>query len=289
MSGVRAAAPPGAVPGVRRRPRAGARQTLRALARARPLPAGAGGLGGRWPGRHRDRRSRPSGSTFPGVVGLAAGMDKDGVAPHAWAALGFGHAELGTVTAPAQPGNDTATAVPAAGESGAGQPDGLQQRRGRPPWPPGWPRPGVRRGNEPPGSRSASRSARPRSRRWRSGRGLPGVVRRGRAVRRLRRGERLQPEHARAAARCRTQSAPRADRKPRRRGPDRTTRPRPVPVFVKVAPDLPYDALEEVLDVCTEPGVGRPDRDATPRCAARACPRPRAAWPSRPAGCPARR
>ncbi|MGC5584221.1 quinone-dependent dihydroorotate dehydrogenase [Ornithinimicrobium sp. W1665] len=38
-------------------------------------------------------------------VGLAAGMDKDGRAVPTWGALGFGHVELGTVTAVAQPGN----------------------------------------------------------------------------------------------------------------------------------------------------------------------------------------
>src|SRR5215210_1424402 len=47
-----------------------------------------------------------AGIEFPGLVGLAAGMDKDGVALRAWAALGFGHVELGTVTAHAQPGNE---------------------------------------------------------------------------------------------------------------------------------------------------------------------------------------
>jgi dihydroorotate dehydrogenase len=45
------------------------------------------------------------GITFPNPVGLAAGFDKNGVALPAWAALGFGFAELGTVTARAQPGN----------------------------------------------------------------------------------------------------------------------------------------------------------------------------------------
>ena len=38
-------------------------------------------------------------------VGLAAGMDKDGRAVAGWGALGFGHVELGTVTARPQPGN----------------------------------------------------------------------------------------------------------------------------------------------------------------------------------------
>lgn len=45
------------------------------------------------------------GVDFPNPVGLAAGMDKDGVALPAWPALGFGFVEVGTVTAHAQPGN----------------------------------------------------------------------------------------------------------------------------------------------------------------------------------------
>ena len=46
-----------------------------------------------------------AGVRFPGRVGLAAGMDKDGRAARAWRHLGFAFAELGTVTAQAQPGN----------------------------------------------------------------------------------------------------------------------------------------------------------------------------------------
>ena len=45
------------------------------------------------------------GLTFPNPVGLAAGFDKNGVAIPAWAALGFGFVEVGTVTARPQPGN----------------------------------------------------------------------------------------------------------------------------------------------------------------------------------------
>lgn len=45
------------------------------------------------------------GLRFPHRVGLAAGMDKDGRGLAIWGALGFGHVELGTVTALAQPGN----------------------------------------------------------------------------------------------------------------------------------------------------------------------------------------
>ena len=45
------------------------------------------------------------GLTFPNAVGLAAGFDKNARAWPAVAALGFGHVEIGTVTALAQPGN----------------------------------------------------------------------------------------------------------------------------------------------------------------------------------------
>jgi dihydroorotate dehydrogenase len=45
------------------------------------------------------------GVKFPNPIGLAAGLDKNGVALPAWAALGFGFIEIGTVTAKAQPGN----------------------------------------------------------------------------------------------------------------------------------------------------------------------------------------
>jgi dihydroorotate dehydrogenase len=46
------------------------------------------------------------GVRFGNPVGLAAGMDKNGVALPAWPALGFGFVEVGTVTARPQPGND---------------------------------------------------------------------------------------------------------------------------------------------------------------------------------------
>jgi dihydroorotate dehydrogenase len=45
------------------------------------------------------------GVRFPSPVGLAAGFDKNAVALAAWEALGFGFAEIGTITAKAQPGN----------------------------------------------------------------------------------------------------------------------------------------------------------------------------------------
>src|SRR5437763_8164826 len=45
------------------------------------------------------------GLNFRHRVGLAAGLDKNGVALPAWEALGFSFVEIGTVTAEAQPGN----------------------------------------------------------------------------------------------------------------------------------------------------------------------------------------
>ncbi|MBP3087624.1 quinone-dependent dihydroorotate dehydrogenase [Corynebacterium sp. sy017] len=47
------------------------------------------------------------GKTFPRPLGLAAGFDKEAHCPDVWAAVGFGYAELGTVTASPQPGNPT--------------------------------------------------------------------------------------------------------------------------------------------------------------------------------------
>ena len=45
------------------------------------------------------------GLRFPNPVGLAAGFDKQAAAVPAWAHMGFGFAEVGTVTAERQPGN----------------------------------------------------------------------------------------------------------------------------------------------------------------------------------------
>ncbi|MEL6605057.1 MAG: quinone-dependent dihydroorotate dehydrogenase [Cyanobacteria bacterium J06614_10] len=45
------------------------------------------------------------GLSFDNPLGLAAGFDKDGTAARAWPLMGFGFAELGTVTYHPQPGN----------------------------------------------------------------------------------------------------------------------------------------------------------------------------------------
>jgi dihydroorotate dehydrogenase len=52
-------------------------------------------------------RVEAMGLTFPNVLGLAAGFDKNAVGIDALGALGFGHVEIGTVTGEPQPGNPT--------------------------------------------------------------------------------------------------------------------------------------------------------------------------------------
>jgi dihydroorotate dehydrogenase len=51
------------------------------------------------------RPVRAMGLEFPNVVGLAAGLDKDGTCVDGFGALGFGHIEVGTITPRPQPGN----------------------------------------------------------------------------------------------------------------------------------------------------------------------------------------
>ena len=50
-------------------------------------------------------RQHVLGLPFDNPLGVAAGLDKQGTALAAWEALGFGHAEIGTVTPLPQPGN----------------------------------------------------------------------------------------------------------------------------------------------------------------------------------------
>ncbi len=70
---------------------------FRAVRAARPLLARR-----RTPGRP----VTAMGLTFPNVLGLAAGFDKNAVGIDALGALGFGHVEVGTVTGEPQPGNE---------------------------------------------------------------------------------------------------------------------------------------------------------------------------------------
>jgi dihydroorotate dehydrogenase len=55
--------------------------------------------------KHDCLRQKLWGIEFANPVGLAAGFDKDAIAPNAWASLGFGFAEMGSITYHPQPGN----------------------------------------------------------------------------------------------------------------------------------------------------------------------------------------
>jgi dihydroorotate dehydrogenase len=52
-----------------------------------------------------DKPVKAMGITFPNPVGLAAGLDKNGECINAFAAMGFGFVEIGTITPKPQPGN----------------------------------------------------------------------------------------------------------------------------------------------------------------------------------------
>ena len=69
------------------------------------------------------------GLNFPNPVGLAAGFDKNGVALPAWAALGFGFIEIGTVTAQPAAGESEAAHFSLSRAGSADQPARFQQRR----------------------------------------------------------------------------------------------------------------------------------------------------------------
>ncbi|HEX7349713.1 quinone-dependent dihydroorotate dehydrogenase [Brachybacterium sp.] len=85
------------------------RLTVRALATAHSIPAGPALLRAAFAVPDPMRDTRPVrwalGAEHRSPLGLAAGFDKDGEVPLALLDLGFGHVEVGTVTAKAQPGN----------------------------------------------------------------------------------------------------------------------------------------------------------------------------------------
>ena len=116
---------------LRRVPAEAAHRAGFGLIRAAARVPGAAGLLRRWLGpRDPVLRVRALGLDFPGPLGLAAGFDKDARATAGLGALGFGFVEVGTVTAQAQPGNPRPRMFRLTRGPGAGQPDGVQQRRG---------------------------------------------------------------------------------------------------------------------------------------------------------------
>ncbi|MFK4729193.1 quinone-dependent dihydroorotate dehydrogenase [Agromyces mediolanus] len=73
----------------------------------RALPTlGVGRLVERFTGPDPSLAVEALGLRFPSPFGVAAGFDKDGYAVRGLGNLGFGHVEVGTITAIAQPGNE---------------------------------------------------------------------------------------------------------------------------------------------------------------------------------------
>ncbi|GAB3954600.1 quinone-dependent dihydroorotate dehydrogenase [Kribbella albertanoniae] len=81
-------------------------QTLHGLRRLGRVPGAVSALSRTFGAIPAGAARTVFGIRFPGPVGLAAGMDKNGMALPAWRSLGFGFVEVGTVTAVPQPGNE---------------------------------------------------------------------------------------------------------------------------------------------------------------------------------------
>ena len=177
---------------------------------------------------------------FPNPVGLAAGMDKNGVALPAWPALGFGFVEVGTVTAQAQPGNDkprlfrlpdSEAIINRMGFNNAGAAALAARLEALGPL-------GV-----PLGISLGKSKVTPLDD---AVAGLPDLVHAAASVRGLHRGQRLLAQHARAA-----HAAGQVARSPSLLG----ALVGKTPVLVKIAPDLTEPAIAELLEVCLHYGA----------------------------------
>ncbi|OYO20737.1 dihydroorotate dehydrogenase (quinone) [Enemella evansiae] len=209
------------------------------------------------------RGVRVAGIDFPGPVGLAAGLDKFAVGVPAWSALGFSHVELGTVTAHAQPGNEKPRLFRAVESRAIVNRMGFNNP-GAAAMAASLERFGVRRGNRvagiPLGISLGKSKVTPLAEAvtdYLTSFGLlapyadyiainvsspntPGL----RTLQDASALRDLLGALTTAAAATRFLSEERSDES---KGP--------VPIFVKVAPDLTFDALEDVLTVCTEQGA----------------------------------
>ena len=199
------------------------------------------------------------GLTFPNVLGLAAGFDKNAVGIDALAALGFGHVEIGTVTGEPQPGNDKPRLfrLPAdravvnrmgfnndGAEAVARRLAERTQDLDK-----------LDRAVGPPGRSSASTSARPRScrrtRRSATTRRARGCWRRTPTTSSSTSARRTPPACAtsrpsRSSSRCWPPCAP---------PPTTSTDGRRVPLLVKIAPDLDDDDVLAVADLAIALGL----------------------------------
>ncbi|WP_166677852.1 quinone-dependent dihydroorotate dehydrogenase [Amycolatopsis arida] len=223
-------------------------RTVRALGRLAEVPPALAMLERRY--RHDDPVT-VFGVRFANRVGLAAGMDKDGRALHAWPALGFGFVEVGTVTRLAQPGNPkprlfvlpgSDAVINRMGFNNAGA-DALAERLatgGKPPVPLGV---SIGKSKVVPldeavaDYQAALRALHPYADYVAINVSSPNTA----GLRALQDREALSDLLTELRATSRT-LAERAGREP-------------VPLLVKVAPDLTAEALAELLEVCLDHGV----------------------------------
>ena len=232
-------------------------QTLAALIRLEQRPAALALLRGLCAGPRRG--VTVAGIAFPALVGLAAGMDKNGVGLRTWAALGFGHVEIGTVTIRAQPGNvrPRLFRLPASGglvnRMGFNN-DGASALAAR------LERAGVRRGNGASGAPLGISIG--KNRRTPVAEATPDYLACFAALVRYADYVAVNVSSPNTPGLRALQEAPalRAlveslTRAARAEDPDD-----PVPILVKVAPDLSKEALEAVVEVCEAAGARGTDR-----------------------------
>ncbi|TCO56692.1 dihydroorotate oxidase A [Actinocrispum wychmicini] len=199
---------------------------------------------------HVDAPTTVFGVRFPNPVGLAAGMDKDGTALAAWPALGFGHVEVGTVTALPQPGNpkprlfrlvDSEAVINRMGFNNAGAEALARRLAGRKPSVPL----GISLGKSKivplteavDDYRASLRALYPHGDYFAinvSSPNTPGL-----------RGLQDRKALAELVAELTLECAALAER----------DRSQPRPLLVKIAPDLTDEAIGEVLEVCEEHGI----------------------------------
>jgi dihydroorotate dehydrogenase len=208
---------------------------------------------------------------FPNPVGLAAGMDKSAEAVPAWAALGFGHTELGAATWHAQPGNPKPRIfrAPAAeaivNRMGFNNP-GAQaiaselehwHASGR------WPKHpvGVNLGKSkitplesaPEDYANSFRALWPYADFFVVNVSSPNTPNLRQLQDKSALSDILTAMHAVNAEMMRNESSVSSESDPVSRAPRST--PQPKPILVKVAPDLTFDALDEILSLAAERNV----------------------------------
>ncbi len=188
-----------------------------------------------------------AGLHFANPLGIAAGLDKNGLAVQTWGVLGFGHVEVGTVTPRPQPGNPKPRLfrLPAdhaiinrmgfPGQGAAAVRQRLAARRG-----PG-PIVGVNIG-----ANKASVEA---------GRAADDYVQALEQVYAVADYITLNVSSPNTARLRELQGRAALDELVRQVTAHRDTLPQPKPLFVKVAPDLSPSELDDIVSVCRTNGV----------------------------------